>query len=725
MTLSLERIRRLRWREVSCRVTQESAKRVDRSTFGRIVLARRAAARYRVLADDPLRTQKMFDANVATRFFEGPADPALADLLQSQFPDHCREIVEYAASVRQGTVDLLGYHALDCRPQCEWSGDGVSRRRAPRLHWTRLDPLDPAIGDSKVIWELNRHQYLVTLAQAFVLTGDEGYADRVVRTIAAWDQANPYGRGINWASSLEVSYRLIAWCWALVLLRKSRALTHHFFTRVALLAWQHARHIRQYLSFYFSPNTHLTGEALGLLYAGLIFDHFREAPEWRSVGYRILVEEAERQILDDGVFFEQSTCYQRYTVDIYLHFLWLSRRNDLAVPHAVRTRVERAAEFLWSVSSDNGTLPSIGDSDSGQLLPLTRKDSLDCSGTLAVAATVFDRPDLAIDTCAEPVWLFGRSAREVSVVRKEKSSRVFPNGGYVIMRDSRNGAGLRLLLDAGPLGCPISAGHGHADFLSLQCWAFGVPFLIDPGTFCYTRDSKWRDHFRSLEAHNTVTIDGRNPLEPTGPFKWSRRADASLREWQSTPHCDYADAECMAYDVLQDPVRHRRRVLFLKPRCWIVIDDLIGRETHLVEQRFQFAVMPVKISQGWVVAEGTDSSGLWLASFCSRPLTTRVVEASEATLAGWVAAIYGQRQGAPVVSYSTRASLPLRLVSIIAPQQPLGSPPPADCIYAGDGSNVSGLRLWNGEHVLSFEDRRLTVNGGEFSFGSRPVGPMA
>ena len=32
-----------------------------------------------------------------------------------------------------------------------------------------------------------------------------------------------------------------------------------------------ARHVERYLSTYFSPNTHLTGEALGLLYIGTQF----------------------------------------------------------------------------------------------------------------------------------------------------------------------------------------------------------------------------------------------------------------------------------------------------------------------------------------------------------------------------------------------------------------------------------------------------------------------
>ena len=46
-------------------------------------------------------------------------------------------------------------------------------------------------------------------------------------------------------------------------------------------------------------------------------------------GASTLIEQADQQISVDGIYFEQSTCYQRYTCDIYLHFLQLAGRNGL------------------------------------------------------------------------------------------------------------------------------------------------------------------------------------------------------------------------------------------------------------------------------------------------------------------------------------------------------------------------------------------------------------
>ena len=45
-----------------------------------------------------------------------------------------------------------------------------------------------------------------------------------------------------------------------------------------------ARHLESYLSTYFSPNTHLTGEALGLFYIGTLLPEFNEAKRWQELG---------------------------------------------------------------------------------------------------------------------------------------------------------------------------------------------------------------------------------------------------------------------------------------------------------------------------------------------------------------------------------------------------------------------------------------------------------
>src|SRR5438445_12732334 len=83
------------------------------------------------------------------------------------------EVVETANAACRGRFDLLGYSRLSFGDPVDWQLDPISGRRAPFSHWSRLNVLDAAeVGDHKVVWELNRHQWLVALGQAYQLTGD-------------------------------------------------------------------------------------------------------------------------------------------------------------------------------------------------------------------------------------------------------------------------------------------------------------------------------------------------------------------------------------------------------------------------------------------------------------------------------------------------------------------------------------------------------------------------
>ena len=288
-----------------------------------------------------------FAVTADERFFPGAVDPDLELSLAAICPSRKDRVISDAEAVLENRFQVLGYGPLDFGNPVNWHLDPVSGIESPARHGSAIDYLDPAqVGDSKVVWELNRHQWALDLAQAWRITGDARYVDGFFNLLRSWMKHNPCGFGINWTSALEAAFRLISWSWALVLFRGAAALTPARYVEV--LGWidAHARFIERNLSKYFSPNTHLTGEGLGLLYAGILFNDLERASAWTRTGQRILVEELERQVQTDGVYFEHSTRYQSYTVEIYLHFAILAARNDLALPDSVHTAIGRMVEFL-------------------------------------------------------------------------------------------------------------------------------------------------------------------------------------------------------------------------------------------------------------------------------------------------------------------------------------------------------------------------------------------
>ncbi|TLY22005.1 MAG: hypothetical protein E6K68_04425 [Nitrospirae bacterium] len=652
------------------------------------------------------------------RFFEGVVSEQTPALFAEHLPGTRNQAIAAAEAVCQMRFDLLGYRGLFFGDPVDWHLDPVSGRRAPLTHWSQINPLDlTAVGDSKVVWELNRHQWLVYLGQAYRLTGDDRYAETFVNHLRDWIQANPPGMGINWASSLEVSLRLIAWCWALALFRNAHVLSPEFFASLLSAIQAHALHVERYLSYYFSPNTHLTGEALGLVYAGVVFPELRAADRWRKVGTRILIEQSERQILADGVYFEQSACYQRYTAEIYLHFLVLAARNGIEIPTSVQARIQQLLDFLLAIRLPDGSLPQIGDADGGWLLPLARRAPNDPRGVFAIGAALFGRPDYAWAAgrvTPEVLWLLGPSGLKAYQQLRPAApamapSRLFPEGGYAIMRSGWGSDAHQLIFDVGPLGCPVSGGHGHADLLSIQCSVFGEPYLVDAGTYCYTANPEWRDFFRSTAAHSTIRVDGIEQAAPAGPFKWQSRPCARLHRWLSTEALDWADADHDAYRTIPDPVVHRRRVLFVKARYWVVVDDLDGAANHQVEVRFQFAPLTVRMDpSGWVRVLGDQGHGLLIRAFATVPLKTTLHEGHLAPIQGWYSPDYGQRRPAPALEYSTEPQLPCRIVTLLVPVEDPFAPPPAVLPILTDSpqkkQDLAGLVFGDGQESVRFNE---------------------
>jgi hypothetical protein len=695
--------------ELMERSLQEALKRLERAGW-----AERPAPRLEVSLAD-------WQVVAPARFFHGAASDETPFLLAARWPGTCEAVTRAAEQICHKRFDLLGYRDLSFGDPVDWHLDSVSGRRAPLAHWSRLSPLDTAaLGDSKVIWELNRHQWLAQLGCAYRLSGDERYAAAVSGFIGEWIDANPPGMGINWASSLEVALRLISWCWASVLLLGSKALSEDLFAAWLASIRRHALHVERYLSHYFSPNTHLTGEALGLFYAGVLFPEMREASRWRRLGATILVEQIERQVLPDGVYFEQSTCYQRYTVEIYLHFLILAERNGVALHGQAAEQVQKMLDFLLAVRRPDGSMPEMGDADGGWLLPLMPRAPDDARGVFSVAAAFFGREDYVWAGGATPevLWMLGPAGLDALDELAPSPpagppSRLFAEGGYAVMRSGWDAKAHHLILDAGPIGGQPSAGHGHADLLSLQCSAFGEPFIVDPGTYCYTADPGWRDHFRSTAAHSTVTVDGAEQAIPTEPFAWHSQPRARLRRWLSTEEVDFADTDHLAYGHLPDPVTHRRRVLFVKPRFWVIVDDLDGSTEHRIDLRFQFAPMEVTLEADLSArARGPRGHGLLVRAMASVPLKGEILEGCLDPSRGWVSPHYGQRHPAPLLVYSAVATLPLRVVTLLWPTEDAQALFPLVRSLEGGALGPDGLVLENTHQLIRFDEPMFVVERG-------------
>jgi len=600
-----------------------------------------------------------FRMRTTPAFFETFNQPAavIAEL-RERWPHLETEIIADADQIVAGHFDLLGLKQVDFGNPIDWHLEPLCRKSAPLVHWSEIDYLDADVaGDKKITWELNRHQHFIKLGQAYWLTGDEKYARAFVAQINSWMDQNPPKLGINWASSLEISFRSISWLWALHFFKQSDALDSATFSRALKFLYLNGRHLETYLSTYFSPNTHLTGEALGLFYLGTVLPEFRAATRWRNRGQQILVEQLERQVGADGVYFEQSSYYQRYTVDFYIHLLILSRANKLRLTAAVEAKLTALLDHLMYLTRPDGTTPLFGDEDGGRLLPLDRRATNDFRGALATGAVLFDRSEykfVARRFAQETLWLLGPQAATLfDDLRAEEpaaQSHGFADGGYYVMRDGWHDRANYLLFDCGPHGAG-NCGHAHADALAIEVVANGEPLLVDAGTHTYTGSRELRDWFRGSSAHNVLLIDGEPSSSPAGPFSWQTMAEAEVLSWISERRFNYVSGRHHGYERLAAPAVHTRSILFLKNDYWLLRDRVSSNGPHKVDLRFHFAAS----SNSRLSHAGEISSVEVLAQRAA--LRVAVMEPAVSGDSwrreeGWLSDCYGNKEVAPVWSFS-------------------------------------------------------------------------
>ncbi len=652
----------------------------------------------------------------------------LPELITRIFPDAPVDAASRADRIVAGQYDLLGYRNLaslrNSHDLPDWHLDPVRNRRAPQAFWSTVPYLDPGCGDHKIIWELNRHQHWLALGRAYWLTSDARYRNRFVEELSSWLAANPPLIGINWASMLELGFRSISWMWALNFFVDTTTADDTPWTVDLLLGLdRQLTHVEHNLSHYFSPNTHLLGEALALYVAGRSVPELASSDRWTAVGRSVLIAQAARQVCADGGHCERSTHYHRYALDFYSLALAVARATADPIAAAFERTVSRLAAAARLLADDGGRPPHLGDDDGGLLLPIAGREADDWRDSLAIAAALTGDESLRIDgTAEEELWMLHTLAAATRA--SSPRSGALPDTGYYI---SRSDSQLHVVIDGGPHGYR-NAGHAHADALAVTASLAGHPMVIDPGTACYTIDEAVRDRFRTTQAHNTLTLDNRSQSLPAAPFQWATTADGTTHRWRSTNAFDYFDGSHFGYA----PLVHRRRVFVLHGELMVVAD-------HIAHQgdgaRHVQAAVHWHIDPRWTIdirhraaAISIDTHTVNLAVPEGR---IERFEADSAAGLGWHSPVYGRVEPATTIRVTRAGAAPFWIVSLFD----FNRANPARAVEwqpvwaeAGTLAHAAALRIdreTSSDHLLLAEpassDPRATWRVGEFETDARAL----
>jgi hypothetical protein len=545
------------------------------------------------------------------RFFPGFSETSTGHVFQQRFGDASRDLIDAANRIcDEHRWPLLGFGEKSFGDQIEWLRDPISGFVHPLTYHRDIQLIRDDGSDARVLWELNRLGHLITLGQAYSITYDEKFTNEFLSQVRSWSEQNPYGLGPNWHCAMEVALRAMNLLVTLELFKTSSQITEQALTQLLALLDQHGTCIRNNLEFsYIATSNHYFSDVIGLLWLGIMLPELRDASEWRQFGSREMLREMDKQVLPDGADFESSTGYHRFIVELSLYSFLLCRLNDIEIPQRYWQKLRMMLEYVRGYLRPDGLAPLIGDSDSGQVIPLRQRAANDHAYLLSIAAVALNDSGLSPtgpETPEEVLWLLGKvglsAVDSLPKSTEVRASITFPDAGLHILRHED----LYLSFNTSHAGINGRGSHGHNDALSIEVSACGRTFIVDPGTFVYTGDLASRHRFRSTAYHSTVEVDAQeqNTTNVNMPFVIGDEAKPTVILWETGKEFDKVIAEHYGYKRLPNPLTHRRTITFNKTdRCWLIDDEFIGQGEYEFLIRFHLdAGLDVTPSEGSIMA---------------------------------------------------------------------------------------------------------------------------
>ncbi len=404
------------------------------------------------------------------------------------------------------------------------------------------------VPDKEWIWHLHYAHWWNDLARAYWHTGDEKYAREWCFQLADWVRKNPRDSKHEYAwRRIETGGRGISWT----------GIFQHFldspsFTPDALVIFLNSCHDHaSYLTEHFTPGNHGLKESLGAAFLAITFPEFKDAKKWRDKALEHIKAETRRQVRDDGHQVEQTLNYHSGCLGKFAHIYKFAKMNGLAENFGdqYHRRLEKMAEVLMKLGFPDGTSAQFGDTSS----PVHVRRSL------KKYAGVFGRKD----------FLYVATAGKEGTPPKQ-TAYALTDSCFYSMRSGWDENAVCLVLKCGP----GPYWHCQPDNGTFELFAGGRRLMPDSGTYIYSGDPAGRAWFRQTRVHQTLTLDGENT-----DYK------PALRLWKPGKDLDVLVVENGSYKNLT----HRRAVLFVKKKFFVLVDDAIGKAGGNVDLHFQLA----------------------------------------------------------------------------------------------------------------------------------------
>ena len=232
---------------------------------------------------------------------------------------------------------------------------------------------------------------------------------------------------------------------------------------------------------------HLLENAFALYIGGVITNQ----SSYYELGRRLLNEQLNEQILDDGMHYERSPMYHLIILERLLDTLNFSN----AVDDKFQKVLEKYALMMLSYAlnwKDLERIPMM--QDSAYHISISLKDLL----------------------------TYGKLLLQNKFPKKASN---LGSSGYRIKNSNK----LKLIINVGSISPQYQPGHSHADELNFELYYSGKPIIVDKGVSTYEKNNL-RFLERSTKSHNCLTINDENSSEVWSGFRVGNRANVTLEK---------------------------------------------------------------------------------------------------------------------------------------------------------------------------------------------------
>ena len=441
-----------------------------------------------------------------------------------------RELKKVCDRIIADNSVVIGCQSYDLSDSAVWFYDPVSK--------TYIDNYDDYIDglendfDLRIVWELNRLQFLLPLAQASKITGDRIYVDYALKILNNWIFQNGYESGSNWIDAQESGIRLVN-----VLLFKE--IVERMGCKILLpkyFVFYHLNFLVSKISINRVTHNHFFTESCSL-YASLLLLNPSSFSFISFFMAEVICLEVNKQLDSSGFSYEGSSNYTLFVYDALALVSALEiDRNTIRLSKKIS--YENLALCCDAFDLRNGDIVKIGDADCGRYVKVNWLADLSRPLERKLFKSFVNKYNEGLH------YLDSLFMNQIVNVKADKQIYSdYQNNRAGLFISTKNSKKIVIQSGATQRSNHVSIGHSHSDLMSFMYFIDGQIILIDPGTYLYMNGLNQRHTLRAAKRHNCVLVDNQEYIEQGKSFFGITNL-ALVRKFEVKKRNEYIDVFC-------------------------------------------------------------------------------------------------------------------------------------------------------------------------------------